>query len=75
MAEEYRFKRQMVPANYVIFDEGQAGDAAYMIVQGEVDIRIGMTEENPQSLGTRGKGPPWQHQAGPCRGSLSVLRD
>ena len=56
MAEEYRFKRQMVPANYVIFDEGQAGDAAYMIVQGEVDIRIGMNEENPQSLGTRGKG-------------------
>lgn len=36
--------------NTVIFEEGDPGDAAYLIVQGHVEIRKGMRTSNPQTL-------------------------
>jgi len=36
--------------NEVIFEEGDAGLAAFLIVKGTVEIRKGMTTSNPQTL-------------------------
>lgn len=42
-------------ANKVIFEEGEPGDAAYLIVHGQVEIRKGMKSSNPQTLAVLGK--------------------
>lgn len=34
----------------VIFEEGEPGDAAYLIIRGQVEIRKGMRSSNPQTL-------------------------
>ena len=36
--------------NTVIFEEGEPGDAAYLIVRGQVEIRKGTRSSNPQTL-------------------------
>lgn len=36
--------------NKVIFEEGDPGDAAYLIVRGQVEIRKGMKTSNPHTL-------------------------
>jgi CRP-like cAMP-binding protein len=36
--------------NKVIFEEGEPGDAAYLIMHGQVEIRKGMKTSNPQTL-------------------------
>lgn len=36
--------------NHVIFEEGEPGDAAYLISHGQVEIRKGMKSSNPQKL-------------------------
>ena len=38
--------------NKVIFEEGEPGDSAYLIVRGQVEIRKGMKTSNPQTLAT-----------------------
>lgn len=54
--EESAFKKLDFSANSVIFDEGEAGDAAYMIRAGQVEIRKGAQSSNPQSLAVLTKG-------------------
>lgn len=50
------FKRLTVEANSLIFDEGEPGDAAYLICNGLVEIRKGVHGSNPLTLATLGKG-------------------
>ena len=40
----------------VIFEEGQPGESAYLIVEGKVEIRIGNRGSNPHTLATCGRG-------------------
>jgi len=56
MAESGGFQRMTFEQNSLIFDEGQAGDAAYLITDGEVEIRTGVRGESPQTLARSGKG-------------------
>lgn len=50
------FTRQTIPANEYLLKEGESGDAAYMILSGKVEIRLGAFGENPQTLAALGKG-------------------
>jgi CRP-like cAMP-binding protein len=56
MTEKQSFSASVYPANRTIFDEGQAGDAAYMIVRGEIEVRKGTNTNNPRVLAVIGKG-------------------
>ena len=56
MAESPGFNRATFEQNSLLFDEGQTGDAAYLITGGEVEIRIGVRGESPRTLARRGKG-------------------
>ncbi len=56
MAESGGFQRMTFEQNSLIFDEGQTGDAAYLITDGEVEIRTGVRGESPQTLARSGKG-------------------
>lgn len=56
MDKEPAFKRVIVEANSLIFDEGEPGDAVYLICSGLVEIRKGVRGSNPQVLATLGKG-------------------
>ncbi len=55
-AEESAFKKIDFSAHSVIFNEGEAGDAAYMIRSGRVEIRKGAQSSNPQTLAELEKG-------------------
>ena len=48
-------KKQFAP-NIAIFEEGDKGDAAYIVLSGKVAIRKGMQSDNPQQLAILGKG-------------------
>ncbi len=50
------FRHQSFRLGEVIFEEGQTGDAAYLIIKGKVEIRIGTQTENPRTLAVLGKG-------------------
>lgn len=52
----YGFENVQFPQNGCIFDEGDHGDAAYLIVSGKVEIRKGVKTSNPHLLATLGKG-------------------
>lgn len=56
MAESPGFNRVTFEQNSLLFDEGQTGDAAYLITKGEVEIRTGVRGESPRVLARRGKG-------------------
>lgn len=56
MAEKRSFERVTIEANNLLFDEGQTGDAAYMIIKGEVEIRTGVRGESPRTIAQHGKG-------------------
>ncbi len=49
-------KKQIFPANEYIFKEGSRSSAAYLILDGQVEIRLGAFGEHPKSLATLGKG-------------------
>lgn len=49
------FESIRLDENKVVFEEGEPGDAAYMIVQGQVEIRKGMKSSNPQTLAVLGR--------------------
>jgi CRP-like cAMP-binding protein len=55
-AKKSAFKKVDFAAHTVIFEEGAAGDAAYMIRSGRIDIRKGTQSSNPQTLAELGKG-------------------
>ncbi|MSO64221.1 MAG: cyclic nucleotide-binding domain-containing protein [Alphaproteobacteria bacterium] len=46
------FARKKFAANKALFNEGAAGDAAYMIMKGKVEIRKGMRTSNPRVVTT-----------------------
>ena len=50
-------------ANKSIFDEGDAGDAAYLILSGKVEIRKGVHSSSPQILATLEKGEAFGEMA------------
>ncbi|MDX9860052.1 MAG: cyclic nucleotide-binding domain-containing protein [Rhodospirillales bacterium] len=50
------FERVTFEPKALLFDEGQEGDAAYLITSGDVEIRTGMRGGNPRILAKRGKG-------------------
>ena len=43
-------------ANTTIFEEGEKGDAAYIVLSGKVEIRKGIQSSNPQQLAILEKG-------------------
>ncbi|MCK5445064.1 MAG: cyclic nucleotide-binding domain-containing protein [Rhodospirillaceae bacterium] len=55
-AGSYGFDKIQFPQNECIFDEGDDGDCAYLIVSGKIEIRKGVKTSNPQPLATLGKG-------------------
>jgi len=50
-------------ANKSIFDEGDKGDAAYLILSGKVEIRKGVHTSSPQILATLEKGEAFGEMA------------
>ena len=56
MVERPPLKRTILPANTVLFDEGDQGDRAYVIAKGLVEINIGVHGDTARLLATRAKG-------------------
>lgn len=50
------FDKVVFEPNTLLFDEGQAGDAAYLVTKGDVEIRAGVRGESPRTVAKRGKG-------------------
>ena len=50
------FERRNIEPNNTIFEEGQPGTAAFLIVSGKVEVRVGMKGESPRTLSKLGKG-------------------
>ena len=51
-----QFTRLEFPKDTVILKEGAIGDAAYVIIEGNVEIRKDQFGKNPQTLATRTRG-------------------
>lgn len=49
------FETVRYTAHQVIFEEGELGNAAYLIMRGQVEIRKGMKTSNPQTLAVLSK--------------------
>ena len=49
-------KKKELPANEYIFKEGEMGTAAYLILDGTVEIRLGAFGDTPKLLATLVKG-------------------
>ena len=56
MTSSSTVKRLAYNLGAVIFEEGQSGDSAYLIVDGKVEIRVGSHGGNPRTLATCSKG-------------------
>ncbi|MFC1673439.1 cyclic nucleotide-binding domain-containing protein [Pseudomonadota bacterium] len=54
--DETGFETVHFADSQVIFQEGEVGDAAYLISLGKVEIRKGMKTSNPQTLAVLGHG-------------------
>lgn len=50
------FERVHFDENEIIFRENDLGDAAYLIVRGQIEVRKGTLMETPQTLGKLGRG-------------------
>lgn len=55
-AEALGYRQLEFRAMELIFDEGQEGDAAYLITSGEVQIRRGVRSDSPEVLATLRQG-------------------
>ncbi|MBT3358878.1 MAG: Crp/Fnr family transcriptional regulator [Rhodospirillales bacterium] len=51
-----KFERKTFEKDDTIFEEGQPGNAAYLVVSGKVDIGLGLKGEAPRVLASVGKG-------------------
>lgn len=51
-----KFERLTFAKGQVILEEGEVGDAVYIIVDGRVEIRAGKVATNPRMLAIRGRG-------------------
>ena len=49
-------KKQILPANEYILNEGVIGNAAYLILDGKVEVRLGASTDSPKVLATLGEG-------------------
>ena len=49
-------KRQILPANEYILNEGVVGDSAYLILDGKVEVRLGAATDSPKVLATLSDG-------------------
>jgi CRP/FNR family transcriptional regulator, cyclic AMP receptor protein len=56
MSEHNGFERITVKADDFLFNEGDAGEAAYLIVSGRVEIRTGAKSDAPRTVAKLGKG-------------------
>ena len=56
MEEKKGFEKVVFEANSLLFDEGQTGDAAYLVTKGDVEIRAGVRGESPRTVAKRSKG-------------------
>lgn len=56
IGNQEKFVRRTFPKDAVLVEEGEQGDAAYIIVSGKVEIRKGRVGRNPQTLATRTRG-------------------
>lgn len=56
MSEKSGFEKVTFEPNSLLFDEGQTGDAAYLITKGDIEIRAGVRGESPRTVAKRGKG-------------------
>ena len=56
ITEDTALERLYFKKNDVLLKEGDSGDAAYLILSGEVEIRKGHYGQNPRKLATLGKG-------------------
>ena len=61
--DTHGFDKAKFKANSSIFDEGDDGDAAYLILKGNVEIRKGVRTSSPQLLATLGKGDAFGEMA------------
>ena len=50
------FDKVVFEPNALLFDEGQTGDAAYLVTKGDIEIRAGVRGESPRTVARRGKG-------------------
>lgn len=51
-----KFTRLEFPKDTVILNQGDLGDAAYVIAEGKVEIRVDQFGKSPQTLATRTRG-------------------
>ncbi len=51
-----KFERRIYEQGDTIFEEGQPGTAAYLLISGKVNIGLGMKGESPRVLATLEKG-------------------
>lgn len=56
MDNDKAFERVIVDAGDYLFEEGNPGTAAYLIIAGEVEIRAGARSEAPRRIARLGKG-------------------
>ena len=56
MTDDQNFSRVVFDVHKTVFDEGDKGDAVYLIISGEVEIRKGTNTNNPHTLAVLGKG-------------------
>ncbi len=50
------YQRLDFPKNSILLNEGEPGEFAYLIVEGQVDVRIGFRGSYPQTVAKLGKG-------------------
>ena len=56
MGDDRKFQRLTFEKCAVLLEEGKTSEAAYVIREGRVEIRIGTLTTNPRTLGSVGKG-------------------
>ena len=56
MGKKRKFQRLTFEKGEVLLEEGKKDDVAYLIVEGQVEIRTGTRGENPRTVACVGKG-------------------
>ena len=56
MGDDFDFKRLTFDPGAVLVEEGEDGEAAFLIRKGKVEVRLGMRGEHPHTVATLGPG-------------------